>query len=145
MERTTDLGELDIEEVFAFYQHEYEEQADWKLIEHLQRQALVYTNIIEQLKGGRSAAIIRLTFEQLDLVLPGVLPNPNGNRLLNYAFDKLSKYKQGMIDFARTRGTAFVGTLSTEVGLAASIGVELGWSPAFQINFQSQAGVKRGR
>jgi hypothetical protein len=63
--------------------------------------------------------------------------NPNENRLLNFAFDKVSKYRQGMLNFVKVRGGPFINVLSQDVGLAAGIGLELGWSPAISINFEA--------
>jgi hypothetical protein len=107
------------------------------MIEHLQRQAMVYTNIIEQIKSGRSATDVRQQFEELELVPSRILPNPSAKRMLDFCFKKISRYRQVMVDFVETRGNDFITRLSDEVGLAAGLGLELGFPPAISLNFEA--------
>jgi hypothetical protein len=87
--------------------------------------------------SGQSASDIRKRFEDLDIVPRGTLQNQNENRLLSFALDKVSRYRQGMIDFMKDRGGHVINALSQDVGLTAGIGLELGWSPAISINFEA--------
>ena len=41
----------------------------WLLVKHMQEQAMVYMNIIDQLKSGEEPAAIKKRFEELELVL----------------------------------------------------------------------------
>lgn len=128
---------LDIAEIFRRYYEYHSEKADWKLLTHLQRQAMVYANIIEQVKAGRSAPDIRRQFEELELVPPGVLPNPHG--LLDFAFRKLDKFREGMVDFVKHRGKEFLAQLSLEFGLTVGIGVGLGFPPSISLIVEQAA------
>jgi hypothetical protein len=76
----------------------------WRLIEDIQSQAMVYTNIIEQLKEGTEATEVKKRFENLGLVKPGTLPNPLARRLIGRARSRLEKYRKALIDIVRDFG-----------------------------------------
>jgi hypothetical protein len=132
----------DIRKLVEHYIEHHQEQADWKLLTHLQRQAMVYANIIEQMKAGRSAPDIRRQFEEFELVPQGVLPNPHG--LLDHAFRKTDKLRELMIDFVKHRGKEFLAKLSIDFGLTVGIGVELGFPPSISLIVEQAATLSVG-
>jgi hypothetical protein len=133
---------LDFGEVVEVYRKYHQEEADWKLLTHLQRQAMVYANIIEQVKAGRSASDIRRQFEELELVPPGVLPNPHG--MLDFAFRKIDKLRDAMVYFVKHRGKEFLSQLSIEFGLTVGIGVGLGFPPSISLVVEQAATLSVG-
>jgi hypothetical protein len=142
-ELTSDTyDKLDIGEIVRLYFEYHQEKADWKLLTHLQRQAMVYANIIEQVKAGRSAPDIRRQFEELELVPPGVLPNPHG--LLDFAFRKIDRLREAMVDFVKHRGKEFLEQLSIEFGLTVGIGVGLGFPPSISLIVEQAATLSVG-
>ena len=104
-----------------------------RLVEDIERQAMVYTNIIDQLKSGKTAAEIKERFDELDLVLPGTLPNPSLTRLLDTAFDKVSQYRKALVEIVRVHGRELLDELNFEWKLTASVGVNIGFPPAVTI------------
>ncbi len=114
----------------------------WHLIEDIQRQAMVYTNIIDQLKSGKTAAEIKERFDELDLVLPTTLPNPIGTRLLAYAFDKVSQFRKALVEIVRGHGRELLSELGFELQLTYtySVGVDLGLPPAVTLAVDYTAG-----
>ena len=77
----------------------------WQLVQDIQRQAAVYTNIIEQLKSGREASEVKVLFENtLGLIPTGTLPNPEVHAALEKAFKKVSRYATVMVVYMRDFG-----------------------------------------
>lgn len=76
---------LDVGAILREYKKLYP-QPVWQLTEDIQRQAMMYANIIEALKDGKGAKEIREKYEELDLVPGTTLPNPNVPKLLEVAF-----------------------------------------------------------
>jgi hypothetical protein len=139
LESYSETQELNIEELLREYRNLYPHRPVWQLVEDLQRQAMIYTNIIEQLKQGKSAADIRQQFEALDLVPEGYLPNPNVPALLNKAFTKVARYRRALIDIVKGFGGEILNELSFELGLTVSVGVDVGFPPAITIAVEHTA------
>jgi hypothetical protein len=79
---------------------------------------MMYANIIEQLKSGRTESDIKLRFEaELDLVR-GV-PNPHG--VMDWALNKLKKYRRAFLDLVSEYGIELLKELSFSVGLTATL------------------------
>ncbi len=114
----------------------------WQLVEDIQRQAMLYSNIIELLKSGKSAEEIRSTIEGLGLVPTGKLPNPNVPALLNKAFNKVAQYRRALVEIIKGYGGALLNELSFEVGRTISVGVSIGFPPAVTIAVEHTATVK---
>ncbi|HEX5837395.1 MAG TPA: hypothetical protein VFY26_06165 [Anaerolineales bacterium] len=139
LESTSDEEDINIEQLLNEYRQLYTGQPVWRLVQDIQRQTMIYTNIIEQLKEGKSAATIRLQLEGLELVPSGTLPNPDVPELLNKAFMKIGRYRRAMVEIVKRFGGEMLQELSFEVGLTVSVGVDLGFPPAMTIAVEHTA------
>ena len=108
----------------------------WHFLEDAQRQAMVYTNIIDQLKSRRTPTEVKTKFEELDLVLEATLPNPNMPALLGRAFDKITQYRRALIDFVKNYGAEFLNESGIDVETAATVSVNIGFPPSVSIGAQ---------
>jgi len=133
---------LGIKPILYEYRKLYSDRPLWHLIEDMQRQAMVYTNIIDQLKSGKSASEIKQRFEELDLVPANTLPNPNVPALLTVAFDKISKYRNGLVEFIKGHGGELLNELSIALELTVSLGVDIGFPPAVTFAVEHTAKVE---
>jgi hypothetical protein len=114
----------------------------WQLVEDIQRQAMIYSNIIELLKSGKSVQEIRSTIEGLDLLPEGKLPNPNMPALLTKAFNKVAQYRRALVEIIKGYGGALLNELSFEFGHTISVGVSIGFPPAVTIAVEHTATAK---
>jgi hypothetical protein len=130
---------LDVEQVLKEYTALHAKQPLWRLIEDIQRQALLYANIIELLKHDKSAEQIRLKMEELGLVPPGTLPNPNMPALLSRALDKIAQYRRALVELIRRYGGELLNELEFEAGLTISVGVNIGFPPSVAIAVEHTA------
>lgn len=142
LENYADTEVIEVESLLKDYQQLYSFRPIWHLIQDVQQQAMVYTNIIEQLKSGTNSETIRPRFEQLGLVPVGKLPNPHEDALLTKAFNKLSQYRTLLLEIVRRHGRQLVMELSFEAGLTVSIGVNLGFAPSVVIAVEPSANVE---
>lgn len=132
-----------VEGLLAAYREMEVSQPVWHLVQDIEQQAMVYVNVIEQLKWGKSAAAIRLQFEGLGLVPPGVLPNPLDLKTLQKALNRLAHFRQALLDIAHQFGNDLLNELGFEAGAAISLGVSVGFPPALTIAFEYTATVQR--
>jgi hypothetical protein len=139
LESDSEEQDINIEQLLNEYRQLYTDHPVWRLAEDLQRQAMIYTNIIEQLKAGKSAAAIRLQLEALEMVPSGTLPNPDVPELLNKAFTKIERYRRAMVEIVKGFGGDLLKELSFEVGLTVSVGVDIGFPPAMTIAVEHTA------
>ncbi len=133
-----------IESILYEYRKLYPGPADrplWHLIEDIQQQAMVYTNIIDLLKSGQTASDIKKRFEELDLVLVDTLPNPSKPAILTFALDKISKYRNALVEFIKKHGGEFLNELSVELNLTVSMGVDIGFPPSVTLAVEHTATV----
>jgi hypothetical protein len=134
--------EIDVGQLLDEYKSVYRERPLWRMIEDIQRQAMVYTNIIELLKSGKQAPEIRTTFEALNLVPPGMLPNPNEQLLLDRAFGKVAQYRKALVEVVKRFGGQLLNELGVELGLTISVGVDIGFPPSITIAVEHTAVTK---
>ena len=69
----------------------------------------------------------------------GVLPNPHP--IVAFAFRKLDKLRQAMIEFVKQRGRDFMALLSVDLGLSVGIGLELGIPPSVSLNIERTVNI----
>jgi hypothetical protein len=136
-------ADLVVDRILLYYRDEvkYSEDAPerplWHLVQDMQRQAMVYTNIIDQLKAGEEPADIKRRFEDLHLVPVGTLPNPDGLRLLNRALDKIERYRKALIDIVKRHGRTLVfDDLEFARELSPSVALEIGFPPSISIGVE---------
>ena len=142
LENFEDSIEIDIEELLKVYKRIYPDRPIWKMIEDIQRQAMLYTNIIELLKSGKSASMIRSKFEALGLMPQDILPNPDVPALLTKAFNKVSQYRKALVEIIKRYGGKLLNELRFEVGLTVGVGVSIGFPPAVTISVEHTATTK---
>lgn len=142
LEQYGDTEEIDVEQMVKEYGLLHSRRPLWLLVEDIQRQAMIYSNIIELLKSGKSAQEIRSTIESLDLLPEGKLPNPNMPALLTKAFNKVAQYRRALVEIIKGYGGALLNELSFEVGHTISVGVSIGFPPAVTIAVEHTATVK---
>jgi hypothetical protein len=112
-----------------------------KMLWHIQRQILVYSNIVEQLKEGREPFEIRKRFEELDLVKSNTLPNPNGNKMMGYVMGRLERLRSLLYDFVRERGKPWIDSLSAAFGSVVGLSLETGLTPSVSLYIETGASV----
>src|SRR5258708_13983257 len=88
---------------------------------------MVYTNIIDLLKSGQTASDIKKRFEELVLVLVDTLPNPSKPAILTFALDKISKYRNALVEFIKKHGGEFLTELGFELNLTVIMVVYIGF------------------
>jgi hypothetical protein len=142
LEDYEDTIELNIDKLLEEYRQLHSDRPLWHLVEDIQRQAMIYSNIIELLKSGKPAHEIRATIETLGLVPEGKLPNPNIPALLTKALDKLAQYRLALVEIVKRYGGPLLNELSFETGLTVSVGVEIGFPPAITIAVEHTATAK---
>jgi len=116
----------------------------WRLVQDIQQQAYVYANIIEQIKSGRDPVEVRHLFEDLDLVSPRTIPNPLGERIVRWCFEKISDLRRLLVDTIKTRSRDIIIELSLEIAPSASInlGVNAGVPPSLSIEIEFSAELR---
>jgi len=143
LESYSQTEEIDVKQLLEAYKQDNRKRPVWDMVEDIQRQAMLYANIIELLKSGKSAAAIRSKFEgELGLMREGTLPNPNVPAQLTKAFQKISQYRKALVEIIKRFGGELLNELSFEVGLTVSVGVSVGFPPAVIISVEHTATVQ---
>jgi hypothetical protein len=109
----------------------------WHLVQDVQQQAMVYMNIIEQAKlvenTYTNAAEIKHRFEELGLVPRNILPNPTLSGLVDKAFEKISKYREILVNITQHKGRELLNELGFAAGLSANVQVDIGFPPSLSL------------
>jgi hypothetical protein len=133
-------GDIDIDKMLTEYRQLYPTPI-WRLIEDVERQAMLYANIIEQIKSGQTAEAIRTRFNNLG-ILPGAeLPNPSVPALLEKALDKISRYRKALVDIVKKYGGELLNELSFELERTVSVSVNIGFPPSVSIGVEHTARI----
>jgi hypothetical protein len=132
--------EIDVDHTVREYRKLYPNPI-WRLVEDIERQAMLYSNIIEQIKSGTDATTVRERFQKLGLLPGATLPNPNVPALLQKAFDKISVYRKALIDIVKRYGGELLNELSFELERTVSVGVNIGFPPSVSIAVEHTAKV----
>jgi hypothetical protein len=142
LEAGSGTDDLDIEQLLKEYRALHARKPLWRLVEDIQRQAMLYTNIIELLKHDKSAEDIRKKMEELGLVPPSTLPNPHIPTLLTRALNKIAQYRRALVEVIRRYGGELLNELEFEPGLTISVGVAIGFPPSVTIAVEHTASAK---
>jgi hypothetical protein len=130
--------EVVVDGLWDYYREQLpSERPLWLLVKDMQRQAMVYMNIIDQLKSGEDPTHIRMRFEELELVPENTLPNPFGLSLLHRALDKVTRYREALLDIVKRHGRTLVfDNLDFPQELTPSVALEIGFPPAVSIGVE---------
>src|SRR5687767_13094598 len=130
--------DIDVAEMLKEYRKLYPNPI-WSLVEDIERQAMLYTNIIEEIKSGTEASEIRTRFQNLELMPGAHLPNPNGPALLQKAFEKISAYRKALVDIVKKYGGELLNELSFELERTVSVGVNIGFPLSISLSVEHTA------
>ena len=138
LEEQADSSEMNIDYLVKLYKQKHPGEAVWALIQDINRQALVWYNVVERLKRGPSQCTnLREDYEDhLQLLPPGSLSNPIWPFDVDRAFEKLKNYSKGLIKIARSYTLELLTELNVEAGIAVSVQIELGLPPSLTIGME---------
>ena len=126
--------ELNLEEKQRYFPP-YPVGPAWLLIEDLQRQLMVYTNVIEQLKAGNDVRLVKEHLEELGLIIRG-LPNPRGRNAMRKAFDKLNRYRRALFEIVKEPEGALRQELMDGPVVTTLIQVQIDLTPSVTLGFE---------
>src|SRR5262245_42452946 len=135
LEEQADSGEMNIDYLVKLYKQQYPGEAVWALVQEINRQALVWYNVVETLKRSpEQRANLRKDYEEhLQLLPKRSLSNPNWLFDVDRAFEKLKNYSKGLLKVARSYTLELLAELNVEVGITATVQVQLGLPPSLTI------------
>jgi hypothetical protein len=149
LEQQADWGEMNVDYLVKRYRHVYPGEAVWALVQDINRQALVWHNVLETVKRANEPqrTELRKQYEDTLKLLPErSLSNPNWLFDVDRAFEKLKNYSKGLVKVARSYSLELLAELSAEVGTTATIQVQLGLPPSLTIGMEKSlsAGMALG-
>ncbi|MDQ3814642.1 MAG: hypothetical protein M3347_11915 [Armatimonadota bacterium] len=148
LERQADSGEMNIDYLVKLYKQQYPGEAVWALIQDINRQALVWYNVVETLKRSPDQREnLKKDYEDRLKLLPvGSLSNPIWPFDVDRAFEKLKNYSKGLLKIARSYTIELLAELNVEAGITVTVQVELGLPPSLTIGMEKSlsAGVAFG-
>jgi hypothetical protein len=164
LEKQARCEDMNIEYLVKLYKKHYPGEAVWRLVQYINRQLLVYQNVVEELKreyapvpkymmgAGQSieadledrAKFVKAKYEELKLLPKDELDNPFFDRAIDTAFSKIRSFSKGLLKIARSFSYELLAELNVEAGVAASVQVTLSGSPGLTIGFQKSLAVAVG-
>jgi hypothetical protein len=148
LEEQADSSEMNIDYLVKLYKRQYPGEAVWALVQDINRQALVWYNVLETLKRSpEQRTTLREEYEvHLKLLPKGSLSNPNWLFDVDRAFEKLKNYSKGLLKVARSYALELLVELNVEVGTTATVQIQLGLPPSLTIGMEKSlsAGVASG-
>lgn len=147
IERQSDAGAINLDELIRRYHQEYD-RPTLMLAQDLQERAMIYSNVVESLKQApeveTAARTLKKRYEELGLIgQENQWPNPLGSRLMRHALDKLSQFRNAMLELLRTRGRQLLRELNFDPSLAVALQLSLGTNTSFAITVQAQVTAVR--
>jgi hypothetical protein len=124
-------ADVDVESLIQEYINGGEVRPLWQLAQDVQGSALMYANVIEQLKSGASPKHIKAHFTHLRAVSEE-LPNPAGERMLTFCLNKLNGYRECLLALATRHGQQLLAEMGAN-GLSAGLTVCLGLPPSIEL------------
>ncbi len=127
LEEQADSGEMNIDYLVKLYKQKYPGEAIWALVQDINRQALVWYNVLETLKRSPTQrASLKEDYElHLQLLPPNSLSNPIWPFDVDRAFAKLNKYSKGLLRIVRSYTQELLAELTIESGITATFQVQL--------------------
>lgn len=127
LEEQSDSGEMNIDYLVKLYKQKYPGESIWALVQDINRQALVWYNVLETLKRSpEQRANLKEDYEfHLQLLPTNSLSNPIWPFDVDRAFAKLNKYSKGLLKIVRTYTQELLAELNMEAGITATFQVQL--------------------
>jgi hypothetical protein len=143
LEEQADFGEMNIDYLVKLYKQKYPGEAVWALVQDINRQALIWYNVLETLKRSpEQRANLREVYEDhLQLLPKGSLSNPFWPFDVDRAFEKLKNYSKGLLKLARSYTLELLAELNVEPGITATVQVQLGLPPSLTIGMEKSLSV----
>lgn len=138
LEKQADQSDMNIDHLLSLYRKMFPGEAVWALVQDINRQALVWYNVLETLKRSpEPPKTLKKNYEtHLQLLPVGSLSNPNWPFDIDRAFDKLKNYGKGLVKIARYHAMELLIELNVEAGHTATVQVQLGWPPSLNIGME---------
>jgi hypothetical protein len=139
LEEEADSEEINIDHLVKLYKHKHPGEAVWSLSQDINRQALIWFNVLETLKRGdaNQRAGLKKDYEEILQLLPeGSLSNPNWPFDVDRAFDKLRNYSKGLLKLARSYAMELLAELNVQPDITATVQVQLGLPPSLTIGME---------
>jgi hypothetical protein len=149
IEDLSDRGDINVDELIREATEWYPGQPTWMLLQDIQRQAVVYWNVIETLKRVEprtpnfvDAAMIKNRYVWLRLVPEdNKWPNPDDSGLINWAFNKIEKYRRALVDIVRTRSIDLMRELNFDPRVQVTFEVTISFPPGVTIGMALRARI----
>ena len=122
----------DIEGLVEDYRHDLSDRPLWQLAQDVQDRALMYANIVEQLKSGAAPTQIRSRFFEDLRAVSDQLPNPAAERMLTFCLRKLSGFRECLVRLATVHGPELLREMGAS-HLTAGLTVALGLPPSLEV------------
>jgi hypothetical protein len=139
LEAQAQYSDMNIDHLLKKYKREYPDEAMWMLVQDINRQALVWFNIIEVLKHGDEPEMRKMKKhyeDRLQLLPEDTLSNPMFQFDIDKAFDRLRNYGRALLKIASSYSLELMAGLNLEVGVTGVVEVSIGLPPALTIGFE---------
>ena len=139
LERQADFSDMNVEHLIKLYKRKYPGEALWMLTQDMNKQALIWYNVIETLKRGDTnerSQMKKRYEEELKLLPEQALSNPLWTFDVDKAFNRVRNYAKGMLKIARSHAMELLTELNVEPGTTTTVQVELGFPPSLTLGFE---------
>ena len=133
LERQADCSEMNIEYLVKLYKRHHPGDAVWRLIQDINRQVTIWTNIVEGIKRAddpeAAAQNFKRRFEkEFKAVPPGSIDFWALD--LEKGFKKLANYGKGLLKIARSHFEELASDLNVQPGTTVTMEAQIGLSPS---------------
>jgi hypothetical protein len=148
LEQQSNKGAINLDELMRLYHKEYDRPA-LMLAQDLQERASVYSNVVEALKREpnveEAAEALKDRYIALGLIdeEQNQWPNPVTTWLMRFSLDKLSQFRDAMLNLLRTRSRQLLQDLNFDATLTVAFQLSLGTDTSFAITVQPEATIRR--
>jgi hypothetical protein len=140
LERQAENSDMNIDHLLSLYKQQFPGEALWRLTQDINRQALIWSNIIEQIKRSSdpeaTAQDMKRKFEtEYEVIIPGTIDFWPWD--LEKAFDKVRNYSKGLLTIAARRGVELLREINVQTGVTATVQVQLSIPPGLTIGYET--------
>jgi hypothetical protein len=146
LEKEAARGEIDLDRMIELYSKDFPRRPVWHLVQDIMRQAMIYNNLLEEAKrldeAEYRATGIKQHYESLKLVPENSLPNPDTQKLVKHALDKVQTYGRALIGVVCSYNSDLLNEVRMQPGYTVTLQVEIGWPPALSLGVERTAEPK---